>query len=216
MHRALLKAGAAPRPPWPPRNHFYKEEQKGTIDYKGYIPGRFAARQLGMERRVAPSGSAFTRREFVAHYHGSKEWDAADPHKHDESEKHLLTISFAWDGVIKSVGSSFIGVSPEFEMALYTLMFLCGEEENDVEIGGYKIRITCFSMGHKPGRAGKGGKGSGKGGKGGKGKGKGGKGKGSSAMSLLPPSQRKAAEAAAHVHVDHDGLMIGTCFPKCL
>ena len=79
MHRALLKAGAAPRPPWPPRNHFYKEEQKGTIDYKGYIPGRCAARQLGMERRVAPSGSAFTRREFVAHYHGTVEWEAAAP-----------------------------------------------------------------------------------------------------------------------------------------
>ena len=51
--------------------------------------------------------------------------------------------------MLKSVGSSFIGVSPEFELALYTLMFLCGEEENDVEIGGYKVRVTCYSMGRK-------------------------------------------------------------------
>ena len=41
---------------------------------------------------------------------------------------------------MKSIGSSFIGVSPEFEFALYTMMFMCGEEKNDVEIGGYKVR----------------------------------------------------------------------------
>ena len=35
-------------------------------------------------------------------------------------------------------------------MALYTLMFLCGEEENDVEMGGYNIRVTCYSMGRAP------------------------------------------------------------------
>jgi len=143
---------------------FYKEERRGTVDYKGYIPARRRAkkaaqqqqqrgnggRQGGDERRVAPDGGSYTKREFRSYYGGYDEWDGAAAHEHDEGEKHLLTISFAWDGVIKSIGSSFIGVSPEFEMALYTLMFLCGEEENDVEIGGYKVRVTCYSMGRKP------------------------------------------------------------------
>jgi poly(U)-specific endoribonuclease len=136
---------------------FYKEERRGTVDYKGYIPARRRAKAKqrsngrgGDERRVAPDGGSYTKREFRSYYGGYEEWDGAAVHEHDEGEKHLLTISFAWDGVIKSIGSSFIGVSPEFEMALYTLMFLCGEEENDVEIGGYKVRVTCYSMGRKP------------------------------------------------------------------
>ena len=77
---------------------FYKEEQRGTVDYKGYIPGRRSKGGRGAERRVAPEGGSYTRREFISYYHGTKEWDAAAPHEHAEHEKHLLTISFAWDG----------------------------------------------------------------------------------------------------------------------
>jgi|TARA_B110000208_G_scaffold170193_1_gene211540 hypothetical protein len=132
---------------------FFKEEQKGTVDYKGYIPSRRQSRRRGPERRVDPDGGGrFTRREFVRYYNGTAEWDAAalpDPSLRGD-QKHLLTISFSWDGVMKSIGSSFIGVSPEFEFALYTMMFMCGEEKNDVEIGGYKVRVTCYSMGRAP------------------------------------------------------------------
>ncbi|GMH28820.1 hypothetical protein Nepgr_030663 [Nepenthes gracilis] len=48
------------------------------------------------------------------------------PRRHGQfpdSETQLLTIQFEWNGVLKSVSSSFIGVSPEFEVALYTLCF---------------------------------------------------------------------------------------------
>ncbi|KAJ8556500.1 hypothetical protein K7X08_032252 [Anisodus acutangulus] len=41
-----------------------------------------------------------------------------------DSETQLLTIQFEWNGVLKSVSSSLIGVSPEFEVAIYTLL-LC-------------------------------------------------------------------------------------------
>ena len=40
----------------------------------------------------------------------------------------LVTIQFKWDGLVKHMGSSFIGVSPAFELALYTLCYLAGEE----------------------------------------------------------------------------------------
>ncbi len=47
---------------------------------------------------------------------------------------HLLTLQFHWKGVEKFAGTFFVGVSPEFEMALYTMCFLIGEEENNVEL----------------------------------------------------------------------------------
>lgn len=36
----------------------------------------------------------------------------------------LPTQQFEWNGELKDISSSFVGVSPEFEMALYTLLFL--------------------------------------------------------------------------------------------
>ncbi|KAK4400480.1 Poly(U)-specific endoribonuclease-B [Sesamum angolense] len=54
-----------------------------------------------------------------------------------DSETQLLTIQFEWNGVLKSVSSTLIGVSPEFEIAIYTLCFYVGGEENHVELGPY-------------------------------------------------------------------------------
>jgi poly(U)-specific endoribonuclease len=70
----------------------------------------------------------------------------------DESDQ-LLTLQFTWKGVEKMVGSSFIGVSPEFEFALYTMCFLAGEEENQISLrtGGcendaFGVCIKCYKM----------------------------------------------------------------------
>jgi hypothetical protein len=52
-------------------------------------------------------------------------------------------LQFSWYGELKRVSSSLIGVSPEFEVALYTLCFLCGEESNIVTLGPYRTEITC-------------------------------------------------------------------------
>jgi len=49
-------------------------------------------------------------------------------------DDNILTIQFTWNGYEKFVGTNFIGVSPEFELALYTMCFLAGEESNDVDI----------------------------------------------------------------------------------
>jgi poly(U)-specific endoribonuclease len=65
-------------------------------------------------------------------------------------DDYLLTLQFAWKGVEKFVGTSFIGVSPEFEMALYTMCFLVGEEENQVELDTgsdvFGLTIKCYKM----------------------------------------------------------------------
>jgi poly(U)-specific endoribonuclease len=93
---------------------FYLEEQKGALDYRGYIKPK------------------------------SNSEASAD------SNDYLLTLQFAWNGVEKFVGTSFVGVSPEFEMALYTMCFLVGGEENEVELNTgtdtFGIIIKCYKM----------------------------------------------------------------------
>lgn len=60
-----------------------------------------------------------------------------------KNDDNVLTLQFSWNGVEKFVGTSFIGVSPEFELALYTMAFLAGEDENIVmlDVGG-----ECFDL----------------------------------------------------------------------
>lgn len=61
--------------------------------------------------------------------------------------EQLVTIQFSWDREIKPVSTSLIGVSPEFELALYTLCFLNGKEDNVLQLGPYLVNIKCFSFG---------------------------------------------------------------------
>eukprot|EP00164_Ancoracysta_twista_P012919 GFYU01020437.1.p1 GENE.GFYU01020437.1~~GFYU01020437.1.p1 ORF type:complete len:279 (-),score=93.05 GFYU01020437.1:196-1032(-) len=68
-----------------------------------------------------------------------------------DGSEQLVTIQFAWEDEIKSVSSTLIGVSPEFELALYTLCFLGGEEDNEVTMGGYDVNIKCYRIRSKYG-----------------------------------------------------------------
>jgi poly(U)-specific endoribonuclease len=72
--------------------------------------------------------------------------------KPDEDDQ-IVTIQFAWEGDLKPVSTSFIGVSPEFELALYTLAFLGGQEDNFCCLDGeHELNIKCYSIGHGHGR----------------------------------------------------------------
>jgi len=66
------------------------------------------------------------------------------------SDDHVLTLQFDWNGVEKFVGTSFIGTSPEFEMALYTTCFLLGEEDNPITLNTgtdiFELKIRCYKM----------------------------------------------------------------------
>jgi poly(U)-specific endoribonuclease len=69
-----------------------------------------------------------------------------------DSNDHLLTLQFQWNGVEKFVGTSFIGTSPEFEFALYTMCFLVGEQDNQIELhtgtDSFGVLIKCYKMAH--------------------------------------------------------------------
>lgn len=96
----------------------FVEERKGNIDYQGYICPR--------RRR-----DAHKRHETY----------------HPDGEERLISLNFKWGSESKDVSSTFIGVSPEFEIALYTLCFLCGEENNKIHLDDYDVNIKCYRYG---------------------------------------------------------------------
>jgi poly(U)-specific endoribonuclease len=63
-----------------------------------------------------------------------------------DEHKQLITMQFEWSGAKKLFSSSFIGTSPEFEFALYTLCFYAGQEENTVQVGPYRVLLTCYKF----------------------------------------------------------------------
>lgn len=69
------------------------------------------------------------------------------------ANQQLITIRFEWLGETKPVSSMFVGVSPEFEFALYTLIYVSGREELEVQLGPYNARIKVYQMDGKIGTA---------------------------------------------------------------
>lgn len=61
-----------------------------------------------------------------------------------------LPAQFEWNGELKDISSSFVGVSPEFEMALYTLLFLL--DQVGVCVGGGVV--CCGPLASGGGRGG--------------------------------------------------------------
>mmetsp|Transcript_20527 Transcript_20527/g.28344 ORF Transcript_20527/g.28344 Transcript_20527/m.28344 type:complete len:286 (-) Transcript_20527:76-933(-) len=68
-----------------------------------------------------------------------------------DGDEHILSLQFSWGDEGKDISTSFMGVSPEFEVALYTLMFLASGEKTTVELDGFKVSIRCYHIHTKHG-----------------------------------------------------------------
>ncbi|XP_077361890.1 uridylate-specific endoribonuclease B [Festucalex cinctus] len=63
---------------------------------------------------------------------------------------HILSLQFSWKNGIKPKGSILVGVSPEFEFALYTLCFLGSPDERvKVRFSFYRVEIVCHRYNRK-------------------------------------------------------------------
>ena len=62
--------------------------------------------------------------------------------KQKQGQDFMITVQFSWDedltdsddGALKAVGGTMLGTSPEFEMAMYTVAWVYGKENNVVNI----------------------------------------------------------------------------------
>ncbi|KAG7262691.1 hypothetical protein CRUP_026055 [Coryphaenoides rupestris] len=67
-----------------------------------------------------------------------------------DENKHIMALQFSWKNGIKPKGSIFMGVSPEFEFALYTLCFLSSPNEHvKVQFSLYDVEIVCHHYNQK-------------------------------------------------------------------
>lgn len=69
------------------------------------------------------------------------------------SAQQMLLIRFEWLGRTKTVSSMFVGTSPEFEVALYSLLWLGGSPEARVQLGPYSTQVKIYDMHGKIGSA---------------------------------------------------------------
>lgn len=59
---------------------------------------------------------------------------------------NLIMTKFTWKKNMKQIGSFFIGTSPEFDMALYTVSYLMDFNKLVVDLAGTKIKVTCYGI----------------------------------------------------------------------
>jgi poly(U)-specific endoribonuclease len=69
------------------------------------------------------------------------------------SDDHVLTLQFVHRGATKELGTMFIGTSPEFEIAIYTICFLCGTANNGNNLvrlntgtDVFELEIVCHKI----------------------------------------------------------------------
>lgn len=60
----------------------------------------------------------------------------------------IFNFRFKWYNTLKPLGSGFFGTSPEFEMSLYSLIYMMGYSHAKIDVGGVKVTITCFPINH--------------------------------------------------------------------
>ncbi|KAG7217406.1 hypothetical protein INR49_021573 [Caranx melampygus] len=80
----------------------------------------------------------------------------AREHDLPDHDDHVLNLQFSWHELVKPVGSTFIGTSPEFEMALFTVVFLMNTERSTtvlVNIDQCQMELVVIRHGRSLGTA---------------------------------------------------------------
>lgn len=159
-HQYLVKKGQSPSDPAQFKRQLYNiwfrlyhRERSGGEDSCGFEHVFVGEAKYGQEIIGLHNWVQFYLQEKQGHvdYKGYKARDNKDTPDEDD---HVLNLQFSWKGLVKPVGGSFIGVSPEFEFALFTIIFLMSTEKMTsvvVKVDEYVLELVVFRHGRSIG-----------------------------------------------------------------
>uniref|UniRef100_A0A3Q2QC33 Uridylate-specific endoribonuclease n=1 Tax=Fundulus heteroclitus TaxID=8078 RepID=A0A3Q2QC33_FUNHE len=94
---------------------------------------------------------------YLQEKHGHVDYKGYKARKNKDSpdeDDHVLNLQFSWKGLVKPIGGSFIGVSLEFEVALFTIIFLMSTEKMTsvvVKVDEYVLELVVYRHGRSIG-----------------------------------------------------------------
>uniref|UniRef100_A0A8C1GRK9 Uridylate-specific endoribonuclease n=1 Tax=Cyprinus carpio TaxID=7962 RepID=A0A8C1GRK9_CYPCA len=159
-HRYLVRKGRAKSDPAQFKSQLYdiwfklyRRDKSGGEDSCGFEHVFVGETKHGKEIMGLHNWVQFYHKEKHNHvdykgYNARKNKDTPD------EDDHILNLQFSWNGLVKPVSSCFIGVSPEFEVALFTIVFLLsdGHVTNvTVKVDEYLLEIVVYRFGHSIG-----------------------------------------------------------------
>lgn len=159
-HRYLISKGRAQSDPAQFKRQLfdiwfklYHRDRNGGEDSCGFEHVFVGETKYGKEIMGLHNWVQFYLQEKHNHvdYKGYKARDNKDTPDEDD---HVLNLQFSWNGLVKPVGSCFIGVSPEFEVALFTIVFLLSDERVTnvkVKVDEYLMEIVVYRHGRSIG-----------------------------------------------------------------
>lgn len=127
----------------------YRRDKSGAEDSCGFEHVFVGETKHGREIMGLHNWIQFynLEKQNIVDYKGYKARDKKDTPDEDD---HVLNLQFSWNGLVKPVGGCFIGVSPEFEVALYTIIFLLSGEHMTnvrVKVDEYLLEIVVYRFG---------------------------------------------------------------------
>ncbi|XP_033490440.1 uridylate-specific endoribonuclease C [Epinephelus lanceolatus] len=134
--------------------HLYHRQRNTGLDSCGFEHVFVGETKSGTDIIGFHNWIQFYLQEKNAHldYKGYKARD----HDLPDQDDHVLNLQFSWHGIVKPVGSAFIGTSPEFEMALFTIVFLMNTERSTtvlVNIDQCQMELVVIRHGRSLGTA---------------------------------------------------------------
>ncbi|KAF5908331.1 poly(U)-specific endoribonuclease-C-like [Clarias magur] len=126
----------------------YNRDKSGGADSCGFEHVFVGETKYGKEIMGLHNWVQFYLQEKLnfVDYKGYKARDKDMPDAND----HVINLQFSWKGLVKPMGSSFIGASPEFEVALFTIVFLKSNERVTnavVNVDEYVIEVVVCRHG---------------------------------------------------------------------
>ncbi|XP_029951934.1 uridylate-specific endoribonuclease C isoform X2 [Salarias fasciatus] len=134
--------------------HLYHRQRNAGLDSSGFEHVFVGETKSGNEIVGFHNWIQFYLQEKnnLLDYKGYK----AGRHDVPDHDDHVLNLQFSWHSLVKPVGSAFIGTSPEFEMAIFTVVFLMNTVRSTtvlVNIDQCQMELVVIRQGRSLGTA---------------------------------------------------------------